>query len=225
MVWIVSALFSRRLVDEFGCCFDAQFVLLEDWDFFVQCAVFSDSLHVHAATAHYDAHSETSGGGSGINRDNARLKPYLDLLTQKWDGRCAQLIAHADRELDLANAAIRSQDFVTAQQHLDAGLAVDPGNPHLLNRLALCRRQAGDWRGVLLALRRACDSDRDAFPMYCDLAQLEHRFGFPEQAKAALDRLRILAASDQERARVDAIAAILEGDVRQSPASPALRSA
>lgn len=225
VVWIVSALFSHRLVDEFGCRFDAQFVLLEDWDFFVQCAEFSDNLHVHEATAHYDAHSGTSGGGSGINRDNSRLKPYLDLLTQKWGGRYAQVIAHADRELDLANAAIRSQDFVTAQQHLDAGLAVDPGNPYLLNRLALCRRQAGDWRGVLLALRRACDSDRNAFPMYCDLAQLEHRLGFPEQAKAALDRLRMLATSDQERARVDSIAAILVGDAAQSAASPALRSA
>jgi len=83
VVWIVSALFSRRLLDEFGCRFDAQFVLLEDWDFFVQCAEFSDCLHVHAATAHYDAHSGASGGGSGINRDNARLKPYLELMTQK----------------------------------------------------------------------------------------------------------------------------------------------
>jgi hypothetical protein len=114
---------------------------------------------------------------------------------------------------------------VAAQQHLDAGLAADPGNPHLLNRLALCRRHAGDWRGVLLALRRACDSDRNAFPMYCDLAQLEHRLGFPEKAKAALERLRVLAASDQERARVDSIAAILEGDAAPSPPPPAIRSA
>jgi hypothetical protein len=220
IIWIVSALFSRRLVDEFGCRFDAQFVLLEDWDFFVQCAEFSDCLHVHAATAHYDAHSGTSGGGSGINRDNARLKPYLELMTQKWGGKYAQLIARADEELDLADAAIRSQDFAAAQRHLEAGLAADPGNPHLLNRLALCRRQAGDWRGVLLALRRACDSDRNAFPMYCDLAQLEHRLGFPEKAKVALERLRVLAASDQERARVVAIAALLDGD-----RSPALRSA
>lgn len=225
VVWIVSALFSRRLVDEFGCRFDTQFVLLEDWDFFVQCAEFSDCLHVHAATAHYDAHAGTSGGGSGINRDNARLKPYLELMTKKWGGRYAQLIARADRELDLATASIRSQDFVTAQRHLDAGLAVDPGNPHLLNRLALCRRHAGDWRGVLLALRRACDSDRNAFPMYCDLAQLEHRFGFPDKAQAALERLRVLAATDQERARIDSIAAIVEGDAAPITPPPAIRSA
>lgn len=225
VVWIVSALFSRRLVDEFGCRFDAQFELLEDWDFFVQCAEFSDCLHVHAATAHYDAHSGTSGGGSGINRDNARLKPYLELMTKKWGSRYAQLIARADQALDQATAAIGSQDFVAAQQHLDAGLAVDPGNPHLLNRLALCRRHAGDWRGVLLVLRRACDSDRNAFLMYCDLAQLEHRFGFPEKAKSALERLRALAASDQERTRINSIAAILDGDAAQNPAPPATRSA
>jgi hypothetical protein len=210
IVWIVTALFSRRLVDEFGCRFDPAFVLLEDWDFFVQCAEFTDCLHVRSATAHYDAHTGSSGGGSGANRDFDRLKPYIERMTQKWGGLYGELIAVADQQLALADTALAAQDMVTAKSHLETGLKVDPGNPMLLNRLALCYRKLGDWQAVLRTLRRAGDSDRESFSLHCDLAQLEHRMGFAMEAKNVLAHLQTLALSEQQRAKLAAITTQIE---------------
>lgn len=207
IAWPVATLFSRRLVDEFGCRFDPDFVLLEDWDFFVQCAEHTDAVHVPHASAHYDAQAGSSGGGSGINRDDARIKPYIERMTAKWGQRYAELIATSDRAFDAAAAAIAHGAWDTAETVLRTGLAADPGHPLLLNRLALCRRQAGDWAGALQILRRACDSDPGAFAMLGDLAQLEARFGHAGRAQAALGRLRQLATDPAQTARADVIGA------------------
>lgn len=207
--WIVTALFSRRLVDEFGCRFDADFVLLEDWDFFVQCAEWTDCLHVPGVTAHYAASAGESGGGAGVNRDDARLKPYIERMSAKWGMRYGSLIASADDALAQAKTAMEQARWNEAESLLMRGLQADPGHPALLNRLALCRRQAGDWPGVLAALRRACDSDRGAFPLYADYALVAHKLGSAEEARAALANLQSLARSPQETTRAAQVAAVI----------------
>ncbi len=194
-------LFSRRLI-ELGCRFDEQFTLLEDWDFFLQCAEYTDFLHVPVASAHYDPHSGTSGGGIGVNRDEARIRPYVDRLTAKWGKRYAEITANAGKALQDADAALARQDFAAARQTSNAGLAQDPGNPLLLNRLAACERHAGSVAGIVRALRRACDSDRRAFRMHLELATLEHRLGNTQRARELADQLFIIASSDDERARL-----------------------
>jgi hypothetical protein len=194
-------LFSRRLV-ELGCRFDEQFSLLEDWDFFLQCAEHTDFLHVPVASAHYDPHSGTSGGGIGVNRDEARMRPYVDKLTAKWGKRYGEILAQADEALRQVDEAIGRQDFATARRVLNEGLIVDPGNPMLLNRLAACDRQVGDLGGMVRAMRRACDSDPKAFRMHLELAALEHRLGQTDRALALAQRLETLAQTDEDRGRV-----------------------
>lgn len=194
-------LFSRRLI-ELGCRFDEQFTLLEDWDFFLQCAEYTDFLHVPVPSAHYDPHSGTSGGGIGVNRDETRIRPYVDRLTAKWGKRYADITAIAGKALRDADAALARRDFTAARQAANVGLAQDPGNPLLLNRLAACERHAGSIAGVVCALRRACDSDRRAFRMHLELATLEHRLGNTQRARELADRLSTIASTDDERARL-----------------------
>jgi glycosyltransferase involved in cell wall biosynthesis len=197
-------LFSRRLIER-GCRFDAQFELLEDWDFFLQCAEYTDFLHVPVASAHYDPHSGTSGGGIGVNRDEARMRPYVDRLTRKWGKRYAEITAQANEAIRLADEAMNRQDFGAARRVISEGLTTDPGNPVLLNRLAACDRQAGDLAGMVRAMRRACDSDRQAFRMHLELATLEKRLGNSDRAQILLARLEALASTDDERRRVDGL--------------------
>jgi len=196
-----TALFSRRLVD-LGCRFDEQFTLLEDWDFFLQCAEHTDFLHLPMATAHYDPHAGSSGGGIGSNRDEAALKPFVDRLTAKWGRHYANVAAQATAALAQADDAINRQDFAAARQAALAGLTTDPGNPLLLNRLAACDRQAGDLAGMVRSLRRACDSDRKAFRMHLELAALEQRLGNGDRAKALAEHVATLAENEEERNRV-----------------------
>jgi hypothetical protein len=209
-------LFSRKLLD-LGCRFDEQFTLLEDWDFFLQCAEHTDFLHVPVASAHYDPHSGSSGGGIGINRDELRMRPYVDRLTAKWGKRYAEITAQATEALRQADEAIIRQDFAAARQVLQAGLAVDPGNPLLLNRLAACDRQTGDVAGIVRALRRACDSDRKAFRMRLELAALEQRLGNSDRAQNLARHLATIAETDDERNRVTELEAHLGRVARTAP--------
>jgi hypothetical protein len=211
-----TALFSRRLV-ELGCRFDEQFTLLEDWDFFLQCAEHTDFLHLPGASAHYDPHAGSSGGGIGTNRDEAALKPFVERLTAKWGRHYANVAAQATGALAQADDAINRQDFAAARQAAMAGLAADPGNPLLLNRLAACDRQAGDLAGMVRSLRRACDSDRKAFRMHLELAALEQRLGNPDRAKALAEHLVTLAETDDERNRLVGLEQYLRQSRRPVP--------
>lgn len=205
-----AALFSRKLL-ELGCRFDEQFVLLEDWDFFLQCAEHTDFVHVPTASAHYDPHSGTSGGGIGANRDEIRIKPYVDALTAKWGQRYAEIAAQANEALRQGDEALARRDYAGASKAVLAGLNLDPGNPLLLNRLAACARQAGDLGAMTKALRRACDSDPHAFRMHLELAALEHRLGFADRAQVLAGRLEQMAQTDDERTRAAGLREYLEG--------------
>lgn len=209
---LIGMLLSRELIDRHGCRFDSDFEVLEDWDFFLQCAEHTDFLHVGAPVARYNGHLGTSGCGIGANRDETRVRAGLARMTEKWGQRYRQLVDQAEAAGRAADAALGARDFMAAERHARAGLAADPGNPTLLNRLAYCRRLAGDWPGVLAALRRACDSDPLAFRMKCDLTVLEHRHGEPARARELLDSLATLAESEQDRTLVSRLMAELRPD-------------
>jgi hypothetical protein len=130
-------------------------------------------------------------------------------MNTKWGVHYLDLAERADTALHQAQAALDARDWQRAESAARAGLAVDPGHAALLNRLAFCRRQAGDWAGVLSALRRACDTDREAFAMHCETAVLEQRFGFPARAQALLAGLRRNANTDERRLRLQQVEAAL----------------
>lgn len=77
------AMFARALIDE-GARFDPAFEILEDMDFFIQCAQRTPFLFVHEATTRYYADAGESGAGRGANRDDARIAVAVARLREKW---------------------------------------------------------------------------------------------------------------------------------------------
>lgn len=77
------AMFASSLVDE-DVRFDSRFEILEDMDFFIQCAQRTPFVFVPRATTRYYADAGDSGAGIGANRNEKRLQDAIGVLRQKW---------------------------------------------------------------------------------------------------------------------------------------------
>lgn len=202
---INAALFARSILSA-GCRFDEGFDLLEDWDFWLQCAQLTDFLHVRATTAFYDPASGTSGTGRDANLDQSKSGPDKTRLQRKWLARYRALDAASGDLLRQSDALIGRNDIAAARAVLVQALAIDPGNPMLLNRLALCLHRLADTGNALAALRRACDVDRGSLDLYLQLAMLEQSCGERDAARETLEHARALATDADARSRVAALA-------------------
>jgi hypothetical protein len=207
---IHGALFASRLVAA-GCRFDPGFDLVEDWDFWLQCAELTDFLHVPVATAYYDPVTGTSGTGQAENRDPSRSERGKARLAAKWLARYRALEDASREALQRAATLIAANDFAGARSVALTALQADPGNPLLLNRLALALVRLGDRAAALAALRRACDVDRGAFDLWLQRAWLEHVCGERDAAMKSLDCARSLATDEASTARVASVAAGIAG--------------
>jgi hypothetical protein len=203
---INAALFASSLVAA-GCRFDTALELIEDWDFWLQCAEHTDFLHVPHATAGYDPGSGGSGTGRAENADRERALPHNARLQRKWVARYQAIEARSAAALERATALIGASAFDAARDALATGLQGDPGNPVLLNRLSLALVRLGDTAGALAALRRACDVDAVALDLRLQLALLEHHCGQHDAAARTLNAAGTLATDPAGQARVAAAAA------------------
>ena len=77
------AMFASSLLDD-GANFDPRFEILEDMDFFIQCAALTRFVFVEDATTRYYVDAGDSGAGRGINRDDDRLQSAFTVLREKW---------------------------------------------------------------------------------------------------------------------------------------------
>ena len=77
------AMFAVSLLDD-GVAFDPRFDILEDMDFFIQCAAKTPFVFVPEATARYYVDAGDSGAGRGVNRDPERIGKAIDTLREKW---------------------------------------------------------------------------------------------------------------------------------------------
>lgn len=77
------AMFAGSLLDD-GAYFDARFEILEDMDFFIQCAARTPFAFVETVTARYYVDAGDSGAGRGMNRDDERLMAAFKVLREKW---------------------------------------------------------------------------------------------------------------------------------------------
>ena len=206
---INAALFASSLVAS-GCRFDPDLDLVEDWDFWLQCAEKTDFLHVGAATANYDPASGTSGTGHADNRDPTKSRQDKAMLGHKWLTRYRAIDAASAQALRVADERIAASAYEAGRDGLLAALRIDPGNPMLLNRLAACLRRVGDPRTALAAMRRACDVDRRASELWVQLALLNHECGDRAEAARVLAYARSLAMDATGEARLAAAAMAME---------------
>jgi tetratricopeptide (TPR) repeat protein len=192
-------------VDE-GVHFDPALEIMQDWDFFLQCAQRTVFHFEPRSTFEWHPDEGTSGTGAGSNVDDARFAAFRDRIYAK--GRPARDALFAFVTANLREAAAHAQrgDLAGATQRCRTILARSPNDPWTLNFLAAVQRRGGD-----LAQARATQAlavavrPQDANLVY-NLALLCRDLGDVDEAAAYAARALALDAS---HARARALAAAL----------------
>jgi glycosyltransferase involved in cell wall biosynthesis len=120
-----SAMFAGTLLDD-GASFDPRFEILEDMDFFVQCAALTSFLFVGDVTTRYYVDAGDSGAGRGANRDDDRLKAAFTVLREKWADLDQRMRATPEFRAEHALYLIENGYFVEAVPLVVGLLREDP---------------------------------------------------------------------------------------------------
>lgn len=120
-----AAMFASTLLDD-GAMFDARFEILEDMDFFVQCAALTPFLFVGEVTTRYHVDAGNSGAGRGTNRDEPRLEAAFAVLREKWADLEKRLRASAEFRAEHALFLIENGHFDEAVPLVVGLLRDDP---------------------------------------------------------------------------------------------------
>lgn len=137
-----TVLFARSLIGD-GCRFDPSFVIMQDWDFFLQMAQHSRFQSTGLRTFEWRADRGTSGAGGGDNHDDARFAQFRDRIHAKWRPQREALIARLAPALDAAAKALEAADWPRAERACDDALAIAQNEPHALNMLAMVMLRTG----------------------------------------------------------------------------------
>lgn len=140
-----SALFARALVDA-GARFDPRFDILEDMDFFVQCAQRTAPLFVDRITSLSYRDAGTSGTGS--SRDEARIAAAIARLRAKWARLEEGLRRSREFRLERMLWLLEQRQARAAQDELGTILAEAPDWPDALAAAALIAAVRGDTGGA-----------------------------------------------------------------------------
>ncbi|MGE5615379.1 MAG: hypothetical protein ACM3X5_00545, partial [Bacillota bacterium] len=99
-----ACVFSSALVRE-GARFDENLDILEDLEFFVQCAQRTRFVFVPKVVSRYHVMSGDSGAGLGPNLDPARIRKALGYIRVKWHELAARLERLPQARLERAQDA------------------------------------------------------------------------------------------------------------------------
>jgi glycosyltransferase involved in cell wall biosynthesis len=119
------AMFASSLLDD-GAYFDPRFEILEDMDFFIQCAQRTRFVFVEDVTTRYYVDAGDSGAGRGTNRDSERLEGALKLLREKWADLEPKLRAMPEFRAEHALWLIENGEFPQAAPIVADILAENP---------------------------------------------------------------------------------------------------
>jgi glycosyltransferase involved in cell wall biosynthesis len=149
-----SVLIARSLIDE-GVRFDENLDVLDDLEFFVQCAQRTTFAYYPAPTSRYYATAGSSGTGFGDNNDTARIDRCLEYVHAKWADLKKTLEASPQARLQRAQHALNVGRDDEAE-HLLAGLRAQvPDDVNVLYLSGLIALRRGDARAAVPWLRRA----------------------------------------------------------------------
>jgi glycosyltransferase involved in cell wall biosynthesis len=141
-IHLSMALFARELVAR-GCRFDESLDILQDWDFFIQCAQHTRFHFEPRQTFEWRAEVGNSGAGAGINQDDARFATFRDRIYRKWATRHDALVERVSGGLQRAAGLARTRDFAGAEAICREVLELSQNDPFALNMLAMVQRAAG----------------------------------------------------------------------------------
>jgi len=152
-----AALFSRKLIDA-GVRFDARFDILEDMDFFVQCAQHTPFVFVERVTS-ISYRDDGESGTAGARRDTARIDAAAAQLRSKWAALERRLHAMPEFRLEKALWLLEHNDRQSAQAETRAILDERPDWTDAHALVALLAALSGDASGARQALLRAGDTE------------------------------------------------------------------
>lgn len=191
-IHLSTALFARSLVAE-GCRFDEAFEIMQDWDFFLQCAQRTPFHFEPRQTFEWHVDRGTSGTGVGTNQDAERFARFRDAIYAKWSGRRSALAARVTPLLDRATVRLRSRDLAGAESCCREALEASPGDPFALNTLALVFRAGGRIADAELAQAHAVAVRPNNPTLLHNLAEIRRDRGDIAGARDALRRALELA--------------------------------
>jgi glycosyltransferase involved in cell wall biosynthesis len=122
------AMFASSLLDD-GAYFDPRFEILEDMDFFIQCAARTPFVFVEDATARYYVDAGDRGAGRGMNSDDDRLQSVFTVLREKWADLDKRMRAMPEFRAEHALFLIENGYFDEAVPLVAQLLNEDPDSP------------------------------------------------------------------------------------------------
>lgn len=191
-IHLSTALFARSLVAD-GCRFDETFEIMQDWDFFLQCAQHTYFHFEPRQTFEWRVELGSSGTGVGVNQEADRFARFRDAIYAKWSGRRDALAAQVKQLLDAASASLRDRDLGGAESRCREALAASPGDPWALNTLALVCRASGRLADAELAQAYAVAVRPNNPSLHYNLAEIRRARGDLALARDSLQRALELA--------------------------------
>ncbi|MEP6996229.1 MAG: tetratricopeptide repeat protein [Betaproteobacteria bacterium] len=191
-IHLSTALFAQSLVAD-GCRFDEAFEIMQDWDFFLQCAQHTNFHFEPRQTFEWHVDLGSSGTGVGGNEDAARFARFRDAIYAKWSGPRNALAARVKQLLEDAAASLRGRDFASAEARCREALAASPGDPWALNTLALACRARGRLADAELAQAQAVAVRPNNPTLLYNLAEIHRERGDLVRARGCLQRALELA--------------------------------
>lgn len=170
------AMFASSLLDD-GAYFDARFEILEDMDFFIQCAQRTPFVFVDEVTARYYVDTGDSGAGRGMNRDDARLAPAFQQLREKWADLERSLHATAEFRAEHALWLIENGHFPNAAPIVAQLLAEDPDSADARTLRVLQHIARGEMNRAQWVLERNGDRVPKIDAIALKLDQVRARMG------------------------------------------------
>lgn len=153
------AMFAVSLLDD-GASFDPRFDILEDMDFFIQCAAKTPFVLVPEVTTRYYVDAGDSGAGRGVNRDPERIGQAIEKLREKWSDLDKRMRATPEFRAEQALWLIEQGRLPEAAPIVAELLAEDPNSAdgralRVLQRI---------FRGEMEHARFVLDQIGDAVP-------------------------------------------------------------
>lgn len=154
-IHLSMSLFSRELA-ALGCRFDESLEILQDWDFFIQCAQHTRFHFEPRQTFEWRAEAGESGAGAGANQDDTRFAAFRDRIYAKWAARYDALVDAVGTQLARAGERAKAGDLAGAESICREVLAQSQNDPFALNMLAMVQRAADRLDEALATQTLAC---------------------------------------------------------------------
>jgi hypothetical protein len=178
----MNALFHRSLVDE-GCRFDETLDVLEDWDFWIQCAMKTGFAFCDTVTSIWHGDEGESGCGFGSNANGDIYSTAQRRVQAKWATERAEIEARIRQARLDAHAAFRAGDVTAAGRLGRSVLLADPENADMANLLGMILLQRGDAESALQLLRVAHAQLPNNPGLCLNLGLAEEQAGRPAMAQ------------------------------------------